>query len=209
VHFERLSYPSALELQLRLSQDARQSNTKSWQLLTFEADPIITLGVRARADKDILRQSNLSVLKVDRGGEATYHGPGQLLIFPTLHLPSWKISVREWVALLLEVTASLLNEFEIPVQRNDSRPGLYTPKGKIASIGLKIKSGWSLHGLALNVRGDLSPFADIRACGVRGAAIDEVSSWPKARDLTLLEIAEGWEKNFKNRLYPGTNIAVR
>jgi lipoate-protein ligase B len=200
VHFERLSYQSALEQQSQWISEAKGLTTKSVQVLSFESEPVITIGIRGRAEKDLLRESLLKVLPVDRGGEATYHGPGQLVLFPVVHLPTWNLSVRAWVGLLLDTTRDFLNEFAIPTTWDESKPGLFTANGKIASVGLKIQSGWSSHGLALNVKGDLSSFDGIRACGVKGAAIDQMDRWIFREHLDLGTLSKKWEDHFMRRL---------
>lgn len=170
------------------------------EIFCFESEPVITLGIRANPERDVLQRSNVEILRVDRGGEATYHGPGQLVIFPALHLPEWHLSVRQWVGLLLDTTVELLSQHGIPAGWSEGKPGVFTPHGKIASVGLKVRGGWSRHGLALNVTGDLEPFSHIRACGVASAAMDQMAQWPHAKT-DFQQISAQWEKIFREQLH--------
>lgn len=194
----RLHYQSALSQHAKWIEST--SDRSRVEVFCFEAEPVITLGVRATQERDILKRSSVEILPVDRGGEATYHGPGQLVIFPAIHLPEWNLSVREWVALLLNTTVELLKQNGIASAWSESKPGVFTSNGKIASVGLKVRGGWSRHGLALNVRGDLEPFSQIRACGVASAAIDQMSRWPEA-ETDFVEISSQWEKIFREQLH--------
>jgi lipoyl(octanoyl) transferase len=196
VDLGRIHYQSALQHQSQWIERSR-SNRKDFEIFCFESEPVITLGLRAQRERDILRQNLLEVLKVDRGGEATYHGPGQLMIFPSLNLPEWNLTVREWVGLLLNVTVELLRRYDIPAEWSESTPGIFTPNGKIASVGLKIRQGWSRHGLALNVAGNTEPFSFIRACGVSEPKIDQMSNWRDSHSLNGHKIGEQWAEIFR------------
>jgi len=197
VNLGRLHYQSAISKHAQWIEST--SDRSRVEVFCFEAEPVITLGVRATLERDVLTQSNVEILPVDRGGEATYHGPGQLVIFPAVHLPEWNLSVREWVALLLDTTVELLKQNGIPSEWSESKPGVFTKNGKIASVGLKVRGGWSRHGMALNVTGDLKPFSQIRACGVTSASMDQMGRWPNA-ETDFAEISSQWEKIFRERL---------
>jgi len=172
------------------AQVSARASRESLSVVCFESSPVVTLGLRAPS----LTSSMFEILRVDRGGEVTYHGPGQVLFFPVVHLPTWGISVREFVSLLLKVTGDCLGEWGISSRWDLSQPGVFTSRGKISSVGLKIQSGWSRHGLALNVNGDLSPFSGIVACGVERAAVDQVSSW---KDVSREQVVRGWTSRFE------------
>jgi lipoyl(octanoyl) transferase len=182
----RTQYKVALERQ----HDWFQSNCIG--LLHFEPEAVITLGLRSHDEQT---PPSVPVLKVDRGGEATYHGHGQAVFFPAIHLPSAGLGVRDWVKFLLTVTHETVSRFGIPSQMRLDTPGLFTRNGKLAAIGLKIQKGWNRHGLALNVKGDLLPFEKIRPCGVPGAKIDQISHWRS--DLELEEVAQAWCEIFR------------
>ena len=197
MYLGRLSYQLALQEQSQWIQNKRSD---SFEVFCFESEPVITMGLRAKAEQDLLQSTSLPVLPVDRGGETTYHGPGQLLIFPSVHLPQWNLSVRKWVALLLDVTVDFLREHDIPAGWSEAKPGIFTKNGKIASVGLKIKNGWSHHGLSLNVKGSVEPFSNIRACGVHNAPIDQMSRWKSAEELDLSDLGRQWGRHFESQL---------
>lgn len=187
----RIPYAQALEEQNRIiSIYKAHCASRSVGLIAFEAEPVVTLGIRTQ---DFFAGS-LPTLKVDRGGEATYHGPGQVLFFPIAHLPTWNLGVTDWVKFLLDVTERTLKVWEIGSKFDLSRPGVFTSVGKIASIGLKIRGGWSTHGIALNVKGNFDAFAAIPACGVWGAPVDQVSHWHQSIEMS--EVISVWKKQF-------------
>ena len=186
----RCHYLAALELQ------SAPSHPGALEILWFEPEPIVTLGLRAEPLEGVL---SVEVLRVNRGGGATYHGPGQIVFFPICHLPSAGLTVRKWVGAMLQATVGALKEWDVEAGCDFARPGVYTQRGKIASIGLKIQNGWNRHGLALNVNGDLKPFAGIRACGVEGARMDQIADWQEdVPDFSL--VAETWVRNLENAL---------
>ncbi len=190
-----LTHLGQVRYETALAEQERRIGSQLVEILLFEPEPVITLGLRSDPRVDVLAGTNLPVLRVSRGGEATYHGPGQLVFFPSFHLPRWRMTVRHWVCFLAQTTAQALRECDIPADANMDRPGVYTSRGKIASIGLKIRGGWNLHGLALNMTEDVAePFSRIRACGVRNAEIDQVSHW--APGLSGGELASQWSRNF-------------
>lgn len=188
----RISYSAALE------EQTLACNCKRPEILWFESEPVITLGLRAEAPS-APTPSDCEILRVNRGGAATYHGPGQLVVFPALHLPTIGFTVREWVCHLLKTTQSMLREYGIEAEWDLKRPGLYTRSGKIAAVGLKIQNGWSHHGLALNVKGDLKPFQAIHACGVANAQIDQMSAW-LGEGIDLESVFQSWLAGFVDKL---------
>ncbi len=111
-------------------------------------------------------------MNVDRGGQATIHNPGQLVIFPVINIKD--LGTRAWVNFLLKVTRLTLAEFDFHSVCVDGAPGLYSAKGKVASIGVRIRQGISTHGVAVNIYNELSDFGLIRACGVDGAQVDQL-----------------------------------
>lgn len=187
----RTSYENALKAQAVGCERGRV------RVFWFEADPVFTLGLRAEPVGELSEP----VLKVNRGGAATYHGPGQLVIFPAVHLPSVGFSVRRWVEFLLGTTCACLAEFGIEAQWSASSPGVYTSRGKIASVGLKIENGWTRHGLALNVNMNLEPFSRIRTCGVAHAELDQMSHW-LANCPDLAAVSSCWLRHFSRDASP-------
>ena len=146
--------------------------TKSGLILGFEFKPCITLGIRGRPEEDLLvsteelEAKGFSLFKSPRGGQATLHQPGQLVIYPIFDLRALKIGPRCWTEHLLNYSQSFLREqYGVQTERLEGRPGLYTSGGKILYLGLRIQRGISSHGLALNVTNPLEDFALIRSCG--------------------------------------------
>lgn len=149
-----------------------------------EHPPLYTLGVSAKED-DFLRDNGLPRLRVDRGGQVTYHGPGQWVIYPLLYLPRRHLNVQRLVFLLEQAVIDWLTAQHIKAFRQSAAPGVYTQRGKIAALGLRVRrGGCAYHGLSVNVDMDLSPFAAIRPCG----RLQPVTQW---RDF-----APTWNKNF-------------
>ena len=126
--------------------------------------PVYTLGLNASREH-LLAPGNIPVVQVDRGGQVTYHGPGQLMIYPLIDLRRAKLGVRDLVTGLEQSVIDLVSGFDIAAVARKDAPGVYVEGRKIASVGLRIRRGSSFHGMALNVDVDLEPFARINPCG--------------------------------------------
>ena len=134
--------------------------------------PTYTQGLAGKPEH-LLHSTHIPVVKVDRGGQITYHGPGQIIAYLLLDLRRWKITVRELVRLMEQAAIDLLGEFGVAAQGCEDAPGVYVGGAKIASLGLKIKHGCCYHGLALNVDMNLTPFANINPCGHAGLRVTQ------------------------------------
>jgi lipoyl(octanoyl) transferase len=134
--------------------------------------PIYTQG-QAGKPEHLLHHTEIPVVKIDRGGQITYHGPGQIVAYLLLDLRRWKINVRELVRLMEQAVVGLLAEYGVKAEGRADAPGVYVGDAKIASLGLKIKKGCSYHGLAFNVDMDLSPFDNINPCGYEGLRVTQ------------------------------------
>ena len=134
--------------------------------------PTYTQGLAGKPEH-LLHPTNIPVVKIDRGGQITYHGPGQIIAYLLLDLRRWKINVRELVRLMEQAVIDLLGEYGVAAQGHEDAPGVYVGDAKIASLGLKIKHGCCYHGLALNVDMDLTPFANINPCGYPGLRVTQ------------------------------------
>lgn len=135
--------------------------------------PTYTQG-QAGKPEHLLHQTDIPVIKIDRGGQITYHGPGQIVAYMLLDLHRWKINVRELVRLMEQAVVDLLAEYGVKAEGRVDAPGVYVGDAKIAALGLKIKKGCSYHGLSLNVDMDLSPFDNINPCGYEGLRVTQV-----------------------------------
>ncbi len=140
------------------------------ELWLLEHPPVYTLG-QAGKPEHILRDVGIPVVKIDRGGQVTYHGPGQVVIYLLCDLHRLKIKVRELVTAIEQAVIDLLAEHGVRAERRDGAPGVYVGDAKIAALGLRIRGGCSYHGVSLNVDMDLTPFAAINPCGYAGLRV--------------------------------------
>jgi lipoyl(octanoyl) transferase len=140
------------------------------ELWVVEHPPVYTLG-QAGKPEHILRDVGIPLVQIDRGGQVTYHGPGQVVIYLLLDLPRLKIKVRELVNAIEQAVIDLLGQHGVVAARRDGAPGVYVGEAKIAALGLRIRNGCSYHGVSLNVDMDLSPFAAINPCGYPGLQV--------------------------------------
>lgn len=145
---------------------ARTAATED-ELWVVEHPPVFTQGMAGKAEH-LLATSEIPVVKVDRGGQITYHGPGQLVIYTLIDFKRRRISVRDLVSRLENAIIATLADYGIAAAADPQRPGVYVAGRKIASLGLRIKHGAVYHGLALNVNMDLAPFRQINPCGYAG-----------------------------------------
>jgi lipoyl(octanoyl) transferase len=148
------------------------------ELWIVEHFPVFTVGLNGTPDH-LLRRSEIPVVRVDRGGQITYHGPGQLVIYLLLDLRRRSYGVRELVRRMERAVIALLAEEGVAAAGNVEAPGVYVGNAKIAALGLRVKNGCCYHGLALNIDLDLAPFADINPCGHAGMPVT------RTRDLGL------------------------
>lgn len=153
--------------------DARDADTPD-ELWLVEHDPVFTLGQAGKMEH-VLMPGNIPVVNVDRGGQVTYHGPGQLVAYPLLNLRRLHVGVRELVRRIEQSVIDTLAGWHIEGQRVDGAPGVYVAKAKIAALGLRVRRGCTFHGLAFNVAMELEPFERINPCGYKGLAVTQVA----------------------------------
>jgi lipoyl(octanoyl) transferase len=156
--------------------DARTPDTTDEVWLTEHA-PVYTLGLAGRPEH-ILRANTIPVLKVDRGGQVTYHGPGQLVVYLLIDLKRLRLGVRQLVEAIESAVIKLLDSYGIEAYGRRDAPGVYVKRhgreAKVAALGLKVRNGCTYHGFALNLDMDLAPFDDIDPCGYRGLAVTQL-----------------------------------
>ena len=150
---------------------ARTAETPD-ELWIVEHPPVYTLG-QAGKPEHILEEVGIPVVRIDRGGQVTYHGPGQVVIYLLLDLQRLKIKVRELVTAIEQGVIDFLSAQGVVAERRTGAPGVYVGDAKIAALGLKIKNGCSYHGLSLNVDMDLYPFTAINPCGYAGLKVTQ------------------------------------
>ena len=143
------------------------------QLWLVEHDPVFTLG-QAGKPEHVLLPGDIPVVRVDRGGQVTYHGPGQLVAYPLLDLRRLGIGVRELVCRIETATIDALAQWGVKAHRVDGAPGIYVEGAKVMALGLRVRRGCSFHGLAFNVAMDLSPYVRINPCGYQGLAVTQL-----------------------------------
>jgi lipoyl(octanoyl) transferase len=149
----------------------RTSETRD-EIWLVQHPPIYTQGLAGKPEH-LLQSTNIPVVKIDRGGQITYHGPGQIVAYLLLALRRWKINVRELVRLMEQAVIDLLAEHGVAAQSREDAPGVYVGGAKIAALGLKIKNGCCYHGLSFNVDMDMTPFANINPCGFAGLRVTQ------------------------------------
>jgi lipoyl(octanoyl) transferase len=149
--------------------DARDAATPD-ELWLVEHDPVFTLGQAGRPEH-VLAPGDIPVLHVDRGGQVTYHGPGQIVAYPLLDLKRLKIGVREYVCRIEQAVIDTLGEWNIEGRRREGAPGVYVNGAKVAALGIRVRRGCTFHGLAFNIAMDLEPFGRINPCGYAGLEV--------------------------------------
>ena len=149
--------------------DARDEATPD-ELWLVEHDPVFTLG-QAGKPEHVLMPGDIPVLHVDRGGQVTYHGPGQIVLYPLLDLRRLKVGVREYVCRIEQAIIDTLGDWNIEAVRREGAPGVYVADAKIAALGIRVRRGCTFHGLAFNIAMDLSPFQRINPCGFEGLQV--------------------------------------
>ncbi|MDO8344955.1 MAG: lipoyl(octanoyl) transferase LipB [Cellvibrio sp.] len=163
------------------------------QLWLVEHPPVFTQGQAGKAEH-LLFPGDIPVVQSDRGGQVTYHGPGQLVAYPLLDLRRLKIGVRELVTSIEQTIVATLTYYGIESAAKPDAPGVYVNGDKIASLGLRVRRGCSFHGLALNVAMDLAPFQRINPCGYQGLAMTQMKDLlpnpPALEDVQTQLVAE-------------------
>ena len=149
--------------------DARGDDTPD-ELWLVEHEPVFTLG-QAGKPEHVLAPGAIPVLHVDRGGQVTYHGPGQLVAYPLLDLRRLKLGVRAYVERIEQAVIDTLGDWNIHGTRREGAPGVYVGDAKIAALGIRVRRGCSFHGLAFNIAMDLAPFGRINPCGYAGLQV--------------------------------------
>lgn len=166
------------------------------QLWIVEHPPVFTQGLAGRAEH-LLAPGDIPVVQIDRGGQVTYHGPGQAVIYLLLDIKAANLGVRPLVSMIENTSVAALNALGIAAHPRADAPGVYVEDGrKIASLGLKISRGCSYHGVATNIDMDLEPFSRINPCGLTGMQMAQVSEWVS---IATTDYANLWVQYFQQR----------
>ena len=174
-------YTEAWDLQLRLVEARSQGRITQDVLLFLEHPPVFTLGKRGGREnllvsEDVLAQSGIPIVQIERGGNITFHGPGQLVVYPIVHLPGLGLGVVDLVDRLEELMIRTCAAWGVSAERNALNRGAWVGLKKIGSIGIAVRRGVSFHGLALNVNLDLKPFCWIQPCGLEGIGVTSIQA---------------------------------
>ena len=191
---------------LRAQQNALEQLTRGtdFVLLGLEHHLVVTLGVRGNAETDVqttasdLAVKGIEVVATGRGGQATLHSPGQLVIYPCVNLRAFDLGPRDYVELVQTVTQDWLGTFGIAAAVGASEPGLFIDGAKVAAFGFKISRGFTSHGLAINVRNDLGLFDTIRTCGVSNQRLTRMADHGVSETLEALFLS--WATAFARSL---------
>jgi lipoyl(octanoyl) transferase len=187
-HLGLAAYEPTWRAMQRLTDDRTQETAD--EIWFVEHPPVFTLGLNASREH-LLNTGDIDIVQIDRGGQVTYHGPGQLVVYPLLNLRRLKLGVRDLVVALENAVIDYAAERGVTAAGSRQAPGVYVDGAKLASIGLRIRRGASYHGMSLNVSMDLRPFERINVCGYQGlrvtrlndlGVLDDVST--VAKDLT-------------------------
>ncbi|AUL98770.1 lipoyl(octanoyl) transferase LipB [Zoogloeaceae bacteirum Par-f-2] len=182
----RVDYLPVWEAMRRFT--ATRTDTTADEIWLLEHPPVYTLGQAGRPEHLLPagRDAGIPLVHIDRGGQITYHGPGQLVAYLLIDLPRRRLKVRELVYLMEQALIDCLADYDIAAARKAGAPGVYVDGAKIAALGLRVKNGCSYHGLALNVDVDLAPFGWINPCGYEGLATARLRDFGVADDLAAV-----------------------
>jgi lipoate-protein ligase B len=194
-----LDYPKSLDLQKEYHSQIRSGERES-TLLLVEHTPVITLGKHASSlnvlvSTEYLKEAGIALERVDRGGEATAHEPGQLVIYPLLDLRLFQLGPKAYVHKLEDTIIELLADYSITGRRDESFPGVWVKNEKVCSVGIRISGGVSYHGMALNVSNSLETFTKIVPCGIQDRGLNSISRL-LGKDLPLFDTADHFQKIF-------------
>ena len=176
--------------------DARDADTPD-ELWLVEHDPVFTLG-QAGKPEHVLMPGDIPVIHVDRGGQVTYHGPGQIVLYPLLDLRRLKVGVKDYVCKVEQSMIDTLADWNIEAVRREGAPGVYVGDAKIGALGIRVRHGCTFHGLAFNIAMDLSPFHRINPCGYAGLAVTSMADLggPSSLDTVKARLIEHVARQF-------------
>ncbi len=191
--------------------DQRDENTPD-ELWLLEHPAVFTQGQAGKAEH-LLAPGDIPVVQVDRGGQVTYHGPGQIVAYPLLDIKRRSLGVRALVQALERAIINTLATYEIEAVCRQESPGVYVGDSKIASLGLRIRQGCSFHGLALNVAMDIEPFSRINPCGYQGLVVTQMQDMsaveinlPQVKAVLVTQLAEQLQYTSLQKLVAGIGI---
>lgn len=173
-HLGRVEY-EPIWREMQSFTDARDALTQD-ELWLLQHPPVFTQGQAGKAEH-LLMPADIPVVQVDRGGQVTYHGPGQIVAYTLIDIKRRKIGVRALVNSIEEAIIGVLEQYGVKGERHDGAPGIYVEGAKIAALGLRVRRGCSFHGLAFNIDMDLEPFERINPCGYQGLEVTQLAAF--------------------------------
>lgn len=188
-----VAYSTAFKLQQQLADDVFTGCSRETMML-LEHYPVYTIG-RGGCDQNILDQS-IQAIRISRGGDVTYHGPGQLVGYPVLNLRKRGGDLRHYLRFLEEVLISVVADFGVRAFRVDGKTGVWTEQGKLAAIGVGVRHWVTMHGFAMNVNNDLSAFSFINPCGMAACPIASMETL-SGRHIAVDEVKERIAERFE------------
>lgn len=168
---------------------AHADDQRADEIWLLSHKPVFTQGQAGKAEH-ILNAGKIPVVQIDRGGQVTYHGPGQLVVYLLLNVKRRKLGVRDLVDLIEMAILETLEELGIAASTKPKAPGVYVNDAKIAALGLRIKKGWSYHGLSLNVSMDLEPFSRINPCGFENLAVTQIADYTSNSEMLMQKVSK-------------------
>lgn len=202
-YLNQIRYKEALQIQESAIENIRQSKSRApGYLYLLEHYPVITNGRFSKDDNYLLplsqiTQMGVEVFNTERGGDLTYHGPGQLVSYPIIDLRTFKLGAKAYINSLEQVIINLLSDFEIDSYRRESYPGVWTNNQKIASIGVAVKNGITMHGSALNVSTDLDAFSMIVPCGINDVVVTSMEK-TLGSAVNMKDVTKSFINQFRN-----------
>ncbi|MCW8829276.1 MAG: lipoyl(octanoyl) transferase LipB [Gammaproteobacteria bacterium] len=170
-HFGLVDYQTAFDAMRRFTE-SRGPDTPD-EIWLLQHPPVFTQGMNGKPEH-LLAPGEIPVVAVDRGGQVTYHGPGQLVVYLLLDLRRRGVGVRQVVSAMEQAVIELLRDYDLQSEARQDAPGVYVHGNKVASLGLRVRRNGSYHGLSLNVEMDLEPFSRINPCGHRGLGVTQL-----------------------------------
>ena len=211
IYLERVDYSKGLSSQREIHKRVSSGEYKGF-LLLVEHKPVVTIGRFGDRNNILLSEEEMKshgveIWKIERGGDVTFHGPGQLVGYPIISLRDFKLGVKSYVYLLEETLIGVLRKFGIRGERIRDHTGVWIDREKIAAIGVYVKNGITMHGFALNVNTDLNYFSFIVPCGISNMG---VTSMKRILDeeIPLEEVAVAFAEEFGNRFQINMNLAT-
>jgi lipoyl(octanoyl) transferase len=195
----KVDYQETFESMKKITRE--RDDRAADQLWLLQHDPVFTQGISGKAEH-LLSPGDIPVVQIDRGGQVTYHGPGQWVVYVLVDLRRAQKKVRQLVTDLEQAVIELLKNYDITAAANPYAPGVYVDGRKIASLGLKVSRGCSYHGLALNVEMDLEPFGRINPCGHRGLEVTSMAALTGTTDLPMDLIGHQLLDHLEKQLIP-------